>query len=584
MLSRAVSLSALVLSASLPAFCLAAPSCPNGPDTLFLHGRILTGAHLQPADPSPTPAHVSALAICHGVLFAVGSDSDILATKAAHTTVLDLQGAFVMPGFNDAHVHLFSAGQQQVLSVNLTGTRSFAEMQQRIRTFAASARPGSWILGGGWDQTLWTDKSLPTRQQVDAVTAGHPAAFYRVDEHILVANTSAFAVTGITANTPDPPGGKFDRDASGTLTGIVREIPATSLLEKHIPPPTRAERRAAFLAAIHDALAHGVTSVQDYSPDWDNFLVMQELEQEGKLPIRIAEWLDFTLPLDTLEERRASHPASDPLLHLTQLKGFMDGSLGSHTAGLAAPYADDPQNSGIPRYPQSELDRLTRERAAAGFQIGFHAIGDQANTMALNAFSQADQAVAHPITSASNRRFRIEHAQVLLPGDFDRFAQLGVIASMQPSHLLTDMSWAGQRLGDWRSRYAYAWRSFLDHHVVLAFGTDYPVESISPFRGLYAAISRQNEAGTQTFHPEQRITFPEALYAYTQAPAYAEFRETLKGRLEPGFLADFVVLDRDIEAASPKSLLNTQVLRTVVNGETVYDASSSQSTTRSEHP
>lgn len=574
MFSRAISVFALVLGASSPAVCRAAPSCPGGPDTLFVHGRILTGAHLQPTDPSPTPSHVSALAICHGLISAVGSDREVLATKTAHTAVVDLHGAFAMPGFNDAHVHLFTAGQQQVLSVDLTGTRSLAEMIERIRTFAASARPGAWILGGGWDQTLWTDKTLPTRQQIDSVTAGHPAAFYRVDQHILVANASALAAAAITPTTPDPTGGKLDHDASGALTGIVREIPATRLIDQKVPPPTRAERRSALLAAIHDALAHGVTSVQDYSPDWDNFLILEDLEREGNLPLRIAEWLDFTLPLDTLRQRRASHPADDPLLHLTQLKGFMDGSLGSRTAALAAPYADDPTTNGIPRYSQDDLDRLTQARAAAGFQIGFHAIGDQANTMALNALSQA-VADPHLEASASNRRFRIEHAQVLLPGDFDRFAKLGVIASMQPAHLLTDMNWAGQRLGDERSRYSYAWRSFLDHHVVLAFGTDYPVESINPFRGLYAAITRQNEAGTQTFHPEQRITLPEALYAYTEASAYAEFRETLKGRLEPGFLADFVVLDRDIETADPKSLLRTQVLRTVVNGQTVYTRTAS---------
>lgn len=588
MFSPAISFLALALTAGPAAICLpqpsSAPPCPAGPDTLFLHGRILTGAHLQPTDPSSTPSHVSALAICRGDISDVGSDVAILAQKTAHTTIVDLRGKFVMPGFNDAHVHLFTAGQQQVLSVNLTGTRSLAEMLDRIRTFAASARPGSWILGGGWDQTLWTDKTFPSRQQIDAVTTGHPAAFYRVDQHILVANSSALTTAGTTPATPDPAGGKFDRDASGALTGIVREIPATRLIDQQVPPPTRAERRSALLAAIHDALAHGVTSVQDYSPDWDNFLILEDLEREGNLPLRVAEWLDFTLPLDTLRQRRASHPADDPLLHLTQLKGFMDGSLGSRTAALAAPYADDPSNSGIPRYSQDDLDRLTLARAAAGFQIGFHAIGDQANTMALNAFRVGEQTgkPAHVSPSCGEHeqqacavtsqtfRFRVEHAQVLLPGDFDRFAQLGVIASMQPSHLLTDMAWAGQRLGEPRSRDAYAWRSFLDHHVTLAFGTDYPVEPIDPFRGLYAAITRQNEAGSQTFHPEQRITLPEAIYAYTQAPAYAEFRDNLKGRLEPGFLADFIVLDRDLEAGTAREILGTHVLETIVNGQTVY--------------
>jgi predicted amidohydrolase YtcJ len=249
------------------------------------------------------------------------------------------------------------------------------------------------------------------------------------------------------------------------------------------------------------------------------------------------------------------------------LKAFMDGSLGSRTAALAEPYSDEPNNSGIPRYAdQLKLNDLATARAAANFQLGFHAIGDEANTLALNAFEAAEQ-VAPP-----NPRFRIEHSQVLLPADFDRFARLNVIASMQPSHLLTDMAWATDRLGPERAKYAYAWRSFLDHHVTLAFGTDYPVESINPFRGLYSAITRQNEAGTQTFHPEQKLKLAEAIYAYTQASAYAEFRETTKGRLEPGFFADFIVLDRDLFTSTPREILNTHVLRTVLGGSTVYEA------------
>jgi predicted amidohydrolase YtcJ len=277
------------------------------------------------------------------------------------------------------------------------------------------------------------------------------------------------------------------------------------------------------------------------------------------------------------------------------LKAFMDGSLGSRTAALAEPYSDDPNNEGIPRYQQDKLNDLADARALAGFQLGFHAIGDEANSIALNALQSAEQLATDscammlqngverevatgcragaPHNTPEALRYRIEHAQVLLPGDFDRFEQLGVIASMQPSHLLTDMNWAEARLGPERSKYAYAWRSMLDHHVTLAFGTDYPVESISPFRGLYSAVTRMNEAGTMTFHPEQKLTMAEAIYAYTQASAFAEFRETRKGRLEPGYLADFVVLDRDLMKATPREILATQVLRTVVGGRTVFQIS-----------
>jgi hypothetical protein len=274
----------------------------------------------------------------------------------------------------------------------------------------------------------------------------------------------------------------------------------------------------------------------------------------------------------------------------------MDGSLGSRTAAMEEPYSDDPGNSGLPRYDQDKLSQMAAERAAAGFQLGFHAIGDRANSMALNAFGVADQVANYPPQPAEHGpthdpdapivtkpepgtpppaalRFRIEHAQVLLPSDFDRFEEEGVIASMQPSHLLTDMNWAADRLGPERAKYSYAWRSMLSHHIPLAFGTDYPVESINPFRGLYAAITRQNEAGTKTYEPQEKLTLNEAIYAYTQGSAFADFREKEKGRLEPGFLADFIVIDRDITAATPQQLLHTKVLRTIVNGETVYTAS-----------
>jgi predicted amidohydrolase YtcJ len=565
------------------------------PDTILIHGNILTGAHLRPNDPSPTPPKVAAIAIADGKIFAAGSDATILKLKGPKTKIIDLHGAFAMPGFNDAHTHIASAGQQK-LSINLDGVKSLADMQQRIRTYAATAKPDSWLVGGGWDHTLWPGAKLPTREDIDQITAGDPCILSRVDGHMALANSAALTAANITANTPDPTGARIDRNPSGTPTGILRETAATNLVFSKIPLPTLEQRRRALTVAIDDALAHGVTSVQDNS-DWEDFLALEELEHANKLHLRVAEWMDFNQPLATLEQRRASHPTDDPLLHLTMLKGFMDGSLGSHTAALAEPYADDPNNSGLPRYDQAKLNQLASERAAAGFQLGFHAIGDRANNMALNAFGAAEQVATPaplpadhgpnsnivttplpPAATPTSFRFRIEHAQVLLPEDFDRFASEGVIASMQPSHLLSDMKWAPDRLGPERAKYAYAWRSFLDHNVTLAFGTDYPVESINPFRGLYAATTRQNEAGTMTFQPQERVSLNEAVYAYTQASAFAEFREHQKGRLEPGYLADIIVLDCDITTVSPQKLLFAKVLRTIVRGETVFSSSPNQPT------
>lgn len=576
----------LTLALLTPAAALAQATPP---DTIYFHGNILTGAHLRPGDPSPTPAKVTALAIANGKIVAAGADATLLKLKSPKTKTVDLNGAFAMPGFNDAHTHIAAAGRQK-LSIDLDGTRSLAEMKQRILDYATTAKPGAWLQGAGWDHTLWPTKTLPTRADIDAVTAGHPAILTRTDGHIAIANSAALDAAGITPTTPDPFGAKIDHDASGNPTGILREAPALTLVSSKIPKPSLEDRRLALNVAIADALAHGVTTVQDNS-DWEDFLALEELEHSHQLHLRVAEWLEFNQPLAVLQQRRASHPSDDPLLYLTMLKGYMDGSLGSRTAALDEPYTDDPTNSGIPRYDEDKLNHMATERAAAGFQLGFHAIGDRANDMALNAFTASEQtaipanrptppqnpdaaivtASSSP-TTPSDLRLRIEHAQVLLPADFDRFASLGIIASMQPSHLLTDMNWVAARLGPNRSKYAYAWHTFLTHNVTLAFGTDYPVELITPFRGLYSAITRQNEAGTMTFQLQEKITLNEAIYAYTQASAFAEFRDHQKGRLEPGYLADLILLDRDITTATPQQLLHTKILNTIVNGDVVYTA------------
>ncbi|MGB6159447.1 MAG: amidohydrolase family protein [Acidobacteriaceae bacterium] len=550
-------------------------------DAIYYHGNILTGAGLEGAHPE----RVSAIAVAHGEILAGGDDAGIIARfKGAGTRTVDLGGAFVMPGFNDAHAHLGDAGHI-LLSVNLIGAQSLAEMQERIRAAAEKAAPGQWLSGGGWDHTLWATGKLPDRADVDAAAAGHPAIFVRVDGHIAVADSAALQAAGITRETPDPQGGKIDRGPDGEATGILRET-AQGLVK--VPPPTPELRRKGLELAIEDAVSHGVTTVQDFS-DWDDFLVFEQMESEGKLPVRIAEWLRFADPLSIEQQQAAHHPATDRMLHTTMLKGFMDGSLGSRTAAMNAPYSDDPGNSGIPRYTQDKLNAMAMERAKAGFQLGFHAIGDRAVEMALDAYAAAEAAIRQPAlpprtrangprsemvpmkqTPPHNLRFRIEHSQVVSAGDFNRYQQLGVIASMQPNHLLTDMAWAGARLGPEREKYAYAWKSFLDAGVPLAFGTDYPVEPITPYRGVYCGVTRENEAGTMSFHPEQKLTIGETLYAYTQGSAYAEFAEGWKGKLAPGYVADFVVLDRDLTAIPPHEILGTKVLRTVVGGETVY--------------
>jgi hypothetical protein len=537
-----------------------APAIPDAvPEIIFFNAVIYTGAGLAEDEPET----VQAMAIGGGKVLAVGTNDEITRLAAPGTVLRNLNtassSALIFPGFNDAHTHLGKAAGIK-LNVDLTGIESLAAMLARVQAYAKDAPAGQWLTGGRWDHTLWAQKTLPTRQDLDKVTAGHPAFLDRIDGHIAIANSAALAAAGITGKTIPPQGGAIDLDANGEPTGILRES-AQDLVEKVIPPPSHDERRRGDELAIADALAHGVTSVQDFS-DWEDFLVFEELEKEGKLGLRISEWLPFNAPLETLKAMRAHHDPNDPMLHTGFLKGFMDGSLGSRTAAMKAPYSDDPHNTGLPQYTQAQLNKMAVERAQAGFQLGFHAIGDQAAAMALNAFDQ-------PAVSRLARN-RIEHAQVVDPADIPRFARLGVIASMQPSHLLTDMNWAQERLGPRRAAYSYAWKAFLDAGVPLAFGTDYPVEPITPYRGLYAAVTRMNEAGTNSYFPENKLTRGQALYAYTQGSAYAEFAEKRKGKLAPGYDADFILVDRNLYTVSAPAILKTKVLETYVVGRMVY--------------
>ncbi|HEX3587332.1 MAG TPA: amidohydrolase [Candidatus Angelobacter sp.] len=548
---------------------------PQSPaDVIFVNGDVYVGAFArgyigaiingQPMPKPPELVPVHAIAVSDGKIIAVGSNEDIQKLKGPKTQVIDLDGHFVMPGFNDAHVHLGSGGFEK-LNVNLVGSKSLDEMKQRIAARVKTAAPGEWIQGRGWDHTLWAEQKTPARADIDAVTGNHPAIFNRVDGHIAIANSAALKAAGITAQSPDPHGGKIDRDDKGEPTGILRETAMGAVFEK-IPPPSAAQRRRAAELALEDAARWGITSAQDNS-DWEDFLTYEQMEKEGKLTLRIAEWLPFDAPVEQLVKMRQHHSQKDSMLHTTMLKGFMDGSLGSRTAAMLAPYDDDPKNSGIPRYEQDKLNAMAAERASAGFQIGFHAIGDRGARMALDAFAYAIQKSNKKVL-----RFRIEHDQVIAPEDFKKFKDLGVIASVQPNHLLTDMNWAEAHIGPARAKHSYPWKEFEDNSIPLAFGTDYPVEPITPFRGLYAAVTRKNEAGTKEYYPEQKLTINHAIAAYTTGAAYAEFAEDKKGMLTPGMLADFVVLDRDITRVAPPEILKTRVLRTVVGGKTVYEA------------
>ena len=541
-------------------------------DVIFIHGNIYTEV-IDSAAAFGSGKRAESLAIAGDKILAVGNRDEVMKFKGTETKIIDLNGHFLMPGFNDAHMHMASAGLEKI-NVDLVGAKTLDEFRERLLAKVEKAAPGEWIVGEGWDETLWPVKVLPTRWDLDEVSSSHPVYLERVDGHIGVANTRALQLASVTVAAKDPEGGKIDRDEGGTPTGILREK-AQEAVQAIIPKPTHEKRRQAIETALADLASHGVTSAQDYS-QWEDFKIYEELEHEGKLTARISEWLPFDDSIDQLNKKRDSHPATDNMLHTGMLKGFMDGSLGSKTAALLEPYSDDPQNSGLPQYDAAKLNAMTRERVLAGYQIGFHAIGDKGVQMALDAFAEAEKAAKEAkvkaVDGGSDYRLRIEHTQVTTPQQIPRFKELKIIASMQPSHLLTDMNWAESRLGAKRAEHSYAWADFLRHGVVLAFGTDYPVEPVSPLPGLYAAITRTSEDGRKTYYPAEKITVEQALAAYTTGAAFAEFAEKQKGQLESGMLADFVVLDQDITAAQPAKVLQTKVLRTVVGGKTVYEA------------
>ena len=535
----------------------AAPEAGRAADLILVNGDIYTvDARL---------GRVEALAIAQGKILAAGTSEEIRKWAGPQTKVVDLEGKFVVPGFNDAHTHI-GGGGLALLSVNVEGTRSLAEFQQRIRVRLSEFKPGEWVTGEGWDQSLWPENRIPTRKDLDAVSTEHPMSFGRVDGHSVVVNSLALKLAGIGKDTPNPEGGQIVRDETGEATGWLKEK-AVGLIERLVPEPTREQRKRGLLLVLQNAARLGVTSAQDNSA-WEDFLALRQLKNEGKLTLRVTEWLPFDAPLDQLEKMRKEGGTTDPWLRTGALKAVSDGSGGSLSAAMLEPFSNAPDNRGILRYDPEHLKKMVIERDAAGFQINIHAIGDRANRVTLDAFEAAKK-----INDRRDTRHRIEHAQFVAPADIPRFKQLGVIASMQPCHLLSDIRWAAIILGPDRLGEAYAWNTLLKGGAALAFGTDYPVEPLNPMRNLYASVTREAENGGPAggWVPENKIGIAEALRAYTWGSAYGQFEEDRKGTLSPGKFADLVVLSQDVTRVAPKEILRTEVLLTMVGGRIVYE-------------
>jgi predicted amidohydrolase YtcJ len=542
---------------------------------VFTNGKIFT------ADARGTIAQ--AIAIDGERIVAVGRDAEVLASYEGARTV-DLKGRLVTPGFNDAHLHFLNGGLS-LLRVQLIGAQTLAEAKRRIAEKVKELPPGAWILGRGWDHTLWGGQ-WPTRQDLDEVTPNNPVFVQRVDGHVSWTNTLALTKANVTRETKAPEGGEILHDAQGEPTGILKET-AGNLVGRVVPDPSRAERMQAIERALGEARRYGITSIQDNS-GYENVELYRELLQADKLTVRVAEWQNFEHTVAELKRQRAEFASFkiEPFrIRLTMLKGYVDGTLGSRTSAMLAPFADDPHNSGIPRHTPEELTRMTAERAVADFQIGFHAIGDRANRMALDAFQAAKKAredagfvisCSGPIgalTCINVQRNRVEHAQVVAPTDFARFYNLGVIASMQPSHAISDKRWAQDRLGEYRVMGAYAWHTMMAHGVHVPFGTDWPVEPINPYLGLYAAVTRQSIDGQPPggWWPEERISIAAAIRNYTAESAYASFEEKDKGQIAVGMFADLTVHTRDLLTIPPAEILQTEAAMTILGGRVVYE-------------
>jgi predicted amidohydrolase YtcJ len=497
-----------------------------------------------------------------GKVVAIGDEA--LLADVANADRIDGDGKFVLPGLTDAHAHVYSQGFLTV-SLNLLGAESVEAAVARIDEFAVARRTG-WILGRGWNQVLWPVQEFPTAADIDSVVADRPVWLRRIDGHAGWANSKALAIAGIDEDTPDPVGGKIIRDDNGKATGVLIDN-AMALVEKHVPDPTRREIREAYASAIDSLLALGITGVHDAGISKTEAEVYMSMADDGDLGMRIYAMLSDTgANLDAFDEPIRAY-ANDHL-DIASVKLYSDGALGSRGAAMIEPYDDDPENRGLPFYTQEELDSLVRKANAKGFQVGIHAIGDLGNRMSLDAFERAQGGKASPL------RNRVEHAQIIALDDIPRFAELGVIASMQPVHATSDMNMAEDRVGPQRIKGGYAWRRLLDSGAVLAAGSDFPVELPNPFHGLYAAVARQDRQGLPEggWYSDQSMTRAEALRSFTLDAAYAAHQENRFGSLEPGKWADFIVVDRDYFEIPVDEIDDIQVLQTWVGGELVYQA------------
>lgn len=523
-------------------------------------GTLFTGG-IVAAGPQQTPQRDSAIYVEDGRIVDVGPAAGLRA-KHGGAQIIDASGATILPGLTDAHGHLYGLGLS-LDTVNLVGAESIDEVVRRVRERASRAGANEWVLGRGWDQNRWTGKQFPTAAPLDAAISDHPVWLKRVDGHAGWANTAAMRAAGVTAATKDPDGGRILRDANGNPTGVFVDE-AQDFVERAIPAPSFALRKSRVKAAAQRIAENGLTEMHDAGADADTIRAVRELIDEKQFPIRV-----YTMVADNAEQLRDWFGRGKLIdyggrLTVRSVKLYADGALGSRGALLLAPYADDPTNSGLAVSTEEHLADVAQRARVAGFQVNTHAIGDRGVRNVIDAYEQAR------VTPSD--RFRIEHFQVVAPADFARVASDGIIASMQPTHATSDMYWAEDRVGPERIKGAYAWRTVLNSGARLALGSDFPVEAVNPFFGIYAAVTRQDQKGWPPggWYPDQKLTLAEAIRGFTADAAFAAFEEASRGTIEPGKLADFTIVEGDFFNAPQAELWRTKVRMTVVGGAVVY--------------
>jgi predicted amidohydrolase YtcJ len=526
---------------------------------------IVTNARIYTVDDGHP--FVSALAVRDGKVAFIGSVREASLLRGPNTHVIDATGRTVIPGMVDAHAHLFGLGEF-LRSIDLTDTRSYDEIVSRVGARVKQATAGRWVIGRGWDQNKWGNTRFPTHEALSAVSPNNPVVLERIDGHALLANASAMRAAGVTAATKDPAGGRIEREASGAPTGVFVDN-AMEIIDRVIPPMSHDEMTSTALAAVKESNRWGLTGLHDPGEPRAVLDVFEELAKAGTFTLRVYAMIsDDSAAIEHYFQRGPQNALYDSHLWIRAIKLYADGALGSRGAALLDPYTDDPKNSGLLKSTPEHLRDVSTRALQHGFQVATHAIGDRGNRIALDAYEAALKAVP-----TVDHRFRIEHVQVLDHADIPRFAQLGVIPSMQAVHQTSDMYWAANRLGYARTFGAYAWRSLLNTGVIIPNGSDFPVERVNPLFSFHAAVSRQDDNNWPPggWFPEQKMTREEALKAMTIWPAYAAFQEQTMGSLTVGKLADFVILDRDIMTIPDSEILGTNVLATYIGGRVVFE-------------